>query len=136
VACRGTPLPTLGAHLFEPGADLLKQFRKVAAILSGGGQDNDARAGAAPEGVIRSRCLRDRFSPEGLQTMIDLYRLGSTARQVRNTVSACAASSDCCTSTAYVVSVLLDDGLDGSQESAQDPLGKLLGTVPTAAIHT
>ena len=29
-----------------------------------------------------ARSLRDRFSPEKLQTMIDLYRAGTTARQV------------------------------------------------------
>ena len=32
--------------------------------------------------MIRSRRLRDRFSPEDLQTMIELYRSGATARQV------------------------------------------------------
>jgi hypothetical protein len=34
------------------------------------------------ESVIRSRGLRDRFPPEDLQAMIDLYGSGITARQV------------------------------------------------------
>jgi helix-turn-helix resolvase-like protein len=62
--------------------DLLEQLRKVAAIVSDGGQDNDASAGAAPQSVVRSRRLRDRFSPDDLQTMIDLYRSGITATAV------------------------------------------------------
>jgi hypothetical protein len=32
--------------------------------------------------MIRSRCLRDRFSSDDLQVMTDLYRSGTTARQV------------------------------------------------------
>ncbi len=32
--------------------------------------------------VIRSRRLRDRFSPDDLRVRIDLYRLGTTAKQV------------------------------------------------------
>ena len=32
-----------------------------------------------------ARSLRDRFSPEQLQTMIDLYQAGTTARQVAET---------------------------------------------------
>ncbi|MGH3710198.1 MAG: helix-turn-helix domain-containing protein [Pseudonocardiaceae bacterium] len=32
--------------------------------------------------MIRSRRLRDRLSPDDVQDMIELYRLGSTARQV------------------------------------------------------
>jgi transposase-like protein len=32
--------------------------------------------------MVRSRRLCDRFSSEDLQTMIDLYRSGATARQV------------------------------------------------------
>jgi hypothetical protein len=62
--------------------DLLEQLRKIAAIMSDGGQDDGMGAEVAPESVIRARHLRDRFSPEGLQTMIDLYRSGTTAGQV------------------------------------------------------
>jgi DNA invertase Pin-like site-specific DNA recombinase len=62
--------------------DLLQQLRKVAAILSDGGQGNDASAGVAPRSVVRSRRLRDRFSLDDLQTMIDLYRSGVTATAV------------------------------------------------------
>ena len=51
-------------------------------ILSGGGQDEGVDAKVATESVVRSRRLRDRFSPEDLQTMIDLYRSGSTVKQV------------------------------------------------------
>lgn len=32
--------------------------------------------------MIRSRRLRDRFPPENLQTMIDLYKSGTTAKEV------------------------------------------------------
>jgi Helix-turn-helix domain of resolvase len=62
--------------------DLLEQLRKVAALLSDGGQDDGAGAKVTTECVIRSRRLRDRFSLDDLQVMIDLYRSGSTARQV------------------------------------------------------
>jgi DNA-directed RNA polymerase specialized sigma24 family protein len=61
--------------------DLLERLRKVAAILV-----DDSAAGvdveSTTESVIRSRRLRDRFPPEDLQAMIDLYRSGITARQV------------------------------------------------------
>jgi helix-turn-helix resolvase-like protein len=63
-------------------SDLLEQLRNVVVILSDGGQDEDAGARVTIECVIRSRRLCDRFSPEDLQTMIDLYRSGTTARQV------------------------------------------------------
>lgn len=62
--------------------DLLQQLRKVTTILSDGGQDNGAGAEVTAECVIRSRRLRDRFSPEDLQTMIDLYRSEATAKAV------------------------------------------------------
>jgi Helix-turn-helix domain of resolvase len=62
--------------------DLLKQLQRVAAILSDDGQDDGKGAEVASESVIRSRRMRDRFSPEDLQTMIDLYKSGTTARQV------------------------------------------------------
>jgi DNA invertase Pin-like site-specific DNA recombinase len=63
-------------------SDLLQQLRKVAAILSDGGQDDGTRAKVAAESVVRSRRLRDRFSSEDLQIMIELYRSGTTARQI------------------------------------------------------
>jgi hypothetical protein len=62
--------------------DLLEQLRKVAAILSNGGQDDGTGTEVASERVVRSRRLRDRFSLDNLQAMIDLYRSGTTARQV------------------------------------------------------
>jgi DNA invertase Pin-like site-specific DNA recombinase len=54
----------------------------VAAILSDGGQDDGKGGEIASESVIRSRRLRDRFSSDDLQGVIDLYRSGATARQV------------------------------------------------------
>lgn len=44
--------------------------------------EEGAEVGSTTESVIRSRRLRDRFPPEDLQAMIDLYRSGVTARQV------------------------------------------------------
>jgi hypothetical protein len=70
----GTPtlaVPAVGvAGRYSNRHDLLEQHRKVAAILSEGCQDNDAGAEAAPQSVVRSRRLRDRFSLDDLQTMI------------------------------------------------------------------
>ena len=65
--------------------DLLEQLRKVDVILSDRGRDGEVRAGVeivTPRSVVRSRRLRDRFSSEGLQAMIDLYRSGATAKVV------------------------------------------------------
>jgi DNA-directed RNA polymerase specialized sigma24 family protein len=62
--------------------DLLEQLRKVVVILSRGGHEGDTGAEMAGESVVRSRRLRDRFSSEDLQSMIDLYQSGTTARQV------------------------------------------------------
>jgi DNA-directed RNA polymerase specialized sigma24 family protein len=62
--------------------ELLERLRKVAAILSDGGQDDGVGAKVPTECLIRSRRLHDRFSPEDLQVMIDLYRSGVTAREV------------------------------------------------------
>jgi hypothetical protein len=58
------------------------QLRKVAVILPGGGQDDIAGAKVTTECVTRSRRLRDRFFSDDLQTMIDLYRSGMTAKKV------------------------------------------------------
>lgn len=62
--------------------DLLEQLRKVATILSDSRQDDGTGTKVATERVIRSRRLRDRFSLEDLRIMIDLYRSGTTAREV------------------------------------------------------
>jgi DNA-directed RNA polymerase specialized sigma24 family protein len=62
--------------------DLLEQLRKVAVILSDGSQDDGVGAKVPIECLVRSRRLDDRFSPEDLQAMIDLYRSGVTAREV------------------------------------------------------
>jgi hypothetical protein len=62
--------------------DLLQQLRKVAAVLSDGGRGNGTGAEVASERVVRSRRLRDRFSLDDLQVMIDLYRSGATAKAV------------------------------------------------------
>jgi hypothetical protein len=69
-------------------SDLLERLRKMAAILSDGGPYD--RAGVDAEvnttSVIRSRRLRDRFSRDDLQAMIDLYRAGTTARRAEDGV--------------------------------------------------
>jgi DNA-binding CsgD family transcriptional regulator len=62
--------------------DLLEQLRRVAAILLDGGRDDGAGVKVTAERVTRSRWLRDRFSLSDLQVMIDLYRSGTTAKQV------------------------------------------------------
>lgn len=62
--------------------DLLEQLRNVAVILLDVSQDDWVGVKVTTECVIRSRRLRDRFSPEDLQIMIDLYRSGTTAKQV------------------------------------------------------
>jgi hypothetical protein len=63
-------------------SDLLEQLRRVAVILSDGGRDDGAGGEVTAECVTRSRWLRDRFSSDDLQAMIDLYRSGTTAKQV------------------------------------------------------
>jgi hypothetical protein len=62
--------------------DLLQQLRRVAAIVSDGGQDDGIATKVTAESVVRSRRLRDRFSSDDLQNMIDFYRSGMTAKQV------------------------------------------------------
>ena len=62
--------------------DLLEQLRKVAAILSDDGHGVGTGAKVTVGSVVCSRRLRDRFFPEDLQAMIDLYRSGVTAREV------------------------------------------------------
>jgi Helix-turn-helix domain of resolvase len=72
----------LGGGCYSNRPDLLRQLRKVAAIVSDGGQDDSAGVKVTTECVIRSRHLRDRFSSDDLQVMLDLYRSGITAKQV------------------------------------------------------
>jgi hypothetical protein len=55
--------------------DLLEQLRKVAVILSDGGQDDGAGMEVTTECVIRSRRLRDRFSPEDLRSFSGSLKL-------------------------------------------------------------
>jgi hypothetical protein len=70
------------AGYYSNRPDLLQQLREMAAILSDDSQDDGTGAKVAGESVVRSRRLRDRFSPKDLQTMIDLYKSGATASQV------------------------------------------------------
>jgi hypothetical protein len=73
------------AGRYSNRSDLLEQLRKVAGILSGDRRDDETGTGAEiviPKSPVRSRRLRDRFSAEDLQVMIDLYRSGTTARQI------------------------------------------------------
>jgi transposase-like protein len=46
------------------------------------GQGDDTGVEVTTESVLRSRRLRDRFSPDDLLAMIDLYRSGTTAKRV------------------------------------------------------
>ena len=71
-----------GGRTYSNRPDLLQQLRKVAAILSDGGQDVGMGAEVTTESVIRSRRLHDRFSQEDFQAMADLYRSGVTVRRV------------------------------------------------------
>ena len=90
------------ARRYSNRPDLLQQLRKVVAIVSDGGQHGGTGAEVGPESVILSRRLRDRFSPEDLQTMIDLYTSGTTAKQVpKSSMSVSVASKDYYTSTGY-----------------------------------
>jgi hypothetical protein len=66
-------------------SELREQLQQVAMILSEEAiQDNGSDSDT--DGEVRSATrwwsLRDRFSAEDLQTMIDLYRSGTTAKQV------------------------------------------------------
>jgi hypothetical protein len=69
------------AGRYSNRSDLLERLRKVAVILLDG-QENYAETEITTESVVRSRRLPDRFSSKDLQTMIDLYQSGTTARQV------------------------------------------------------
>ncbi|MGH3852084.1 MAG: helix-turn-helix domain-containing protein [Pseudonocardiaceae bacterium] len=67
-------------------SDLREQLRKAVAILSEEAQQDGGTDSSPDSGEVRSATrwwsLRDRFSPEDLQTMIDLYQSGTTAKQV------------------------------------------------------
>jgi Helix-turn-helix domain of resolvase len=71
-------------------SDLREQLQRVAVILSEEAQGDD-EPGSSTGGEVRSATrwwsLRDRFCPEDLQTMIDLYRAGMTAKQVADKFS-------------------------------------------------
>jgi FixJ family two-component response regulator len=66
-------------------SDLREQLQQVAVILSEAARQDDEPDSSA-DGEVRSATrwwsLRDRFSPEDLQIMIDLCKTGTTARQV------------------------------------------------------
>lgn len=66
-------------------SDLREQLQQVAVILSEDASQGDGE-GSGADGVVlnpgRRWSLYDRFFPEDLQGMIDLYRSGATARQV------------------------------------------------------
>jgi hypothetical protein len=65
--------------------DLREQLQQVAVILSEATiQDDepDSSADGEMHSATRWWSLRDRFSPEDLQVMIDLYKTGTTAKQV------------------------------------------------------
>lgn len=58
--------------------------------------DRDSEIGAVTEinaaSLTRSRRLRDRLSSEDLQSMIDFYRSGTTAKQVADKFDASPSS--------------------------------------------
>jgi hypothetical protein len=88
-------------------SDLREQLQQVAVILLETASQDD-EPGSSADSEVRSATrwwsLRDRFSPEDLQLMIDLYRSGMTAKQgAEKSVSASAALPGFCTDTAYAV---------------------------------
>lgn len=65
-------------------SDLLEQLRGLSVILSGDslvGEGRPTRT-VGESGALRSRWLRDRFSAEELQAMVDLYCSGVPAGEV------------------------------------------------------
>jgi CRP-like cAMP-binding protein len=66
-------------------SDLREQLQQVAMILSETASQDD-EPGSSADSEVRSATrwwsLRDRFSPEDIQLMIDLYRSGTTAKRV------------------------------------------------------
>jgi hypothetical protein len=67
-------------------SDLREQLLRAAAILSEEARQDDEPESNGDSVGVRSAArwwsLRDRFSPEDLQTMIDLYKAGTTAKRV------------------------------------------------------
>lgn len=67
-------------------SDLREQLRKAVMILLEETRRDGRMDSSADSGEVRSATrwwsLRDRFSPEDLQTMSDLYRSGTTAKRV------------------------------------------------------
>jgi FixJ family two-component response regulator len=66
-------------------SDLREQLQQVAVILSEATRQDDEPDPSADDEVrsaTRWWSLRDRFSPDDLQIMIDLYKTGTTAKQV------------------------------------------------------
>jgi DNA-directed RNA polymerase specialized sigma24 family protein len=76
-----TALPVDLLRRYSNRSDLLEQLHKVAAILADDSQDDGVGA-VITESAARSRRLRDRFSPDELRSMIDLYWSRTTAREV------------------------------------------------------
>jgi Helix-turn-helix domain of resolvase len=72
-------------HAYSNRSDLREKLQQVAVILSEAARQDDEPDSSA-DGEVRSITrwwsLRDRFSTEDLHVMIDLYRSGTTARQV------------------------------------------------------
>jgi hypothetical protein len=65
--------------------DLREQLQQVVLILSEEARQDDEPDFNADDEIrstTRWWSLHDRFSPGDLQTMIDLYRAGTTAKQV------------------------------------------------------
>ncbi len=66
-------------------SDLREQLQRAAVILSEEARQDDEPESSG-DGEVSSATrwwsLRDRFSSQDLHTMIDLYRSGTTAKQV------------------------------------------------------
>jgi Trp operon repressor len=66
-------------------SDLQERLQRAAMILSEEASQDEGPDSSA-DGEVRSTTrwwsLRDRFSPEDLHTMIELYKSGATAKQV------------------------------------------------------
>jgi hypothetical protein len=66
-------------------SDLREQLQRALMVLSEEVSEGEG-PGSSGEGEVCSATrwwsLRDRFPPEDLRTMIDLYRSGMTAKQV------------------------------------------------------
>jgi DNA-directed RNA polymerase specialized sigma24 family protein len=65
--------------------DLREQLQRAALILSKEARQDDepdSSEGGGVRSATRWWSLRNRFSPEDLQVMIDLYTSGNTAKEV------------------------------------------------------